>query len=873
MVQKEIREKKMKPKVCDLNFTNTVNTLANKVTSAVGKAVKDQPEKFLGQSNVTQKYIKEVMEDVKKVVSHTLAGMDRDTIDMDVLDNLNGTLKRNVIDTLNTFKAQYENITFLENSTRGLKSEAEFKEALVGFFQRTDNVVKAEVLKFEKMIDNAIDNLDTGGVRSNPEVNIRSKDLWDNAVRGGDDVKDFLKEQGVTDPDEFLYLAFDSGKSKIPEIDVLARAYKFIDDSATSMVVSKAPYFNKLEGHVLPLRVNKLKAEDKGYFFYHQFLKKHADLDALTNGKADNEKVLNATIKGLYESVITDADYAASSKFKSTTNLFGHRKIHFKEKTGEFKYLKTFGDLDEGIIPLMLNHRKNLLKKVALHDMHGADIGFNAYNIAKYLQAKGVNYESATAMVNRSLKRLKSDADPKTTAEETMNTIAKSASNLISAGLTGSAFVRNLLYDNTIHTGIVNNLLQEGGIEEFIKPIWELVKTGLNSRQYDGIADALEAQGIAIQISQNKLFQDIEQGMRSVGKTKNTPLGKLEEFTGQLAEGVSKYGLSDAILKASRVSQAINVGSIMLKSTSKSWSDLPNGIKMSLEQSGIGMDEWKVLKKAPKLKHKGKDLMYDINRFEEIPDAAIEKIKLPLESIKDAKRRLSYNYQNLTTELVNELSSVTSLKGDIAFKGGLDINKGIGSWINLAFKFSNIALSQYYNMMRAGHKAAGLNPSKVGNSWGGMLDISLIPLGIKRPDIAGKILVGLTGGGLLNIWVNDILQGKTPRELTPATIVQALTSNGAGGVASILVNNMKFGDDIIGTPLTSLAKPVKHAAKNIAKGKPVTAARHLTKNMPFLNLWYAKGAVEALFREGLNSKPTPWERRQMRERKQKHLID
>ena len=860
--------------VCDLDFMKSVGKIKSLFKKNIKSQLKDVQGNFKDQPKVIEKYIDDYLEDMDQGLQDILTSGDRGKIDDEVIANAKGNIKRSMIDLMNTFKTNNENIEVLNKLTEGLTKEGQIGEAVVSFFQRTENLTKAEALRFQNLVDNAIDNIGVDGFKNNPDLNLQVKKLWKSLVEGGDELQDLLRQRGITDPEKEIYMALKTGNSSIPELGAMARAFKFIDGEAASRAVKLAPYFNELSDHVLPIRTDKMKLEAQGFDKFKNFMHKYADLDALTDGNKDNAIKVGLTIRGLFDEMISEKSFSASSGFKKTTNLFGHRKIHFENDEAEYAFLKLFGRMDKGIMGGALAHRKNLLKKIVSYDLHGANVEFNAYNMAKFLEAKGIGYEASKRMVDKGMAKMKTYQGEMTQQEETASLAAKSASNLVSSVLTGASFVRNMMFDNTIYTGIVSGMLQKNNIlGEIMKATWALGKATLKRGETAKLADALETQGLAIQISQNQLYQDIVGDMVSAGKQKDTKLGKIHNVTEKLAEGVSKYGTADATLRASRTSQAINAGSMILKGLNTAFDDLPTGIQIALKQANIGDAEWRILKKAPKFQNpnNGKDIMLDINKFEDISDIALKQIQKPLESLEDVRKRLNYSYQQVMTELTNELSAITSLKGDLPYKWGLEM-KGVGEWLRLAFKFSNIAQSQWFNLMRVANRAAGLNPNVTGGTFGGAVDFSLLPLAVKDTKLAAQVIAGTVTGGLFTIWMNDIMKGKTPRQLSPKVALDAALGNGAGGLISILANNAYYNDDIISTPVSSVGKPIKSAGQNLIQGKTGQAAKHAAKMVPYLNLWYTRAATEALFREGLKVPPTPWERRLMREQDQKHII-
>ena len=85
-------------------------------------------------------------------------------------------------------------------------------------------------------------------------------------------MSDYLKDTGVANPEKEIFMALKQGTSKVPVLDVFARAYKFIDESATGRAHKNAPYFNTLKDYVLPLKNDQKKLMAAGYNEYKAFM-------------------------------------------------------------------------------------------------------------------------------------------------------------------------------------------------------------------------------------------------------------------------------------------------------------------------------------------------------------------------------------------------------------------------------------------------------------------------------------------------------------------------------------------------------------------------------------------------------------------------
>lgn len=135
------------------------------------------------------------------------------------------------------------------------------------------------------------------------------------------------------------------------------------------------------------------------------------------------------------------------------------------------------------------------------------------------------------------------------------------------------------------------------------------------------------------------------------------------------------------------------------------------------------------------------------------------------------------------------------------------------------------------------------------------------------PTAKGKIayslsmLTGLTLFGALSLELKDIVQGKNPRDVTTGKFWGAAFAQGGGlGIFGDMLYTGLGGNSRSGQPnWTNLAGPIAGTAADLSavtlgnigdvmKGKDTKAGAELLRfsrqNLPFLNLWYLKAAID-----------------------------
>ena len=843
-----------------------------KVNNILNKEFKGDASK-----QVLLQHVKDELANVTKQVEADAVQKYRDGIDDESLGELKQFQKRQILDIFNTYRVADENNTLLDSILKGVADKSGTRGAITTFFQRTDTLLSSSDTWFDNMVENVMKTLDTGGVRFNAKTGFRAVDMLQDTLAGGTKLHKFLQKMGQEDPQKAIFMALREGSSKIPELDTLARAYKTIDDFNMSKIKSDAPYMGDVKNHVVPLRINRDKISFKGYAEFEKFMLDSVDTSRLKK-KYKTTEDLQQAIRMTYDKIDSDTSFAPNNKFRSTTNPFSSRKFHFKSAELEWEFNKQFGEGTENILASSLQHKRRLLRSTVLHEIHGPNVSFNLQALSRHIESKGLLSEGEIkAQITKHSNALESKMGIGEETGRVYSDIITGLQNIVTYGLTGSSMLRDLAFDKTIYTGMVSALYKDNShLLEITKQTWGLLKTAVTKGEIERAGKILENQGIMTQMSNAQLYSsqmgNANKLNKIVANTKSEAIAKrFKDVTGKGKEFVSWITLANRVQKAGRVSQAFNAGNIMMESLGRKLNDATTAVQRQFQQAGIGELEFEALKKVKKLEYKGSDRMLDIHEFKNLDQKTIDSFKRNLESNDDAIRRLRYSYQLMTNELINALSTVPSKRGAM-IPDQIPGHPHINDLLKFSFRFSNIAFSQWFNIQRALRSASGLNPGKAGNR--GMSYVEILK---NNPQAFAKVLTGTITGGLFVLWLQDLKNNKTPRSISPETVLDALTASGAGGLASFVASNMKYGDDVIGTPLNAIIKPALSTGKALVSGKGDVALRHTGRAakvlLPTANMWLTSAAWDAGWRNVTGDKETSAQKRRMKERNQKHLID
>ena len=814
--------------------------------------------------------------------------------------------KNEVIKVQNSIRAVNDLLGEFDRQVGGLKNkdgvitEVQAREVLITMEQRHQKVQEMNEVKLGRVMEETLDNAQTGGRGGqSPDVGVTLNKGLENEIKGGHDLEEILKKDGISDPRKEMYLAAAGAGSgtKHPLIEAYTDVFKTLDSKGTAYLKGIDPTWTPRKEYVMPITYNATKMYRAGVEDYIDFMRGNINISKYTGGRPDKFDEMVKTQFNNKTSVTSDAaEVNPSSKL-------GSRLIEFNNKEAEYAFQVKFGDnMPNGLISSKISHLSQLAKAMEKRKMYGDDVqatkeiltshivdsGYKSPANMKVIKAnksakklgkpempiEGDELKSVGALIDSRLTSMNKKIFSDTNSYAAMYEKTTSGlSNIVSALLTTFSTVRNLIQDDTVMKGVVRAAYKD---KQTMGVIWESLKSlGVifrpNKVDYDMASDMLETVGIRTRLNINHMNQG--KAMTHIGTNS-------KGWTGRLADNVSFWTMANRISHTSRADSFVQTTNILFNAISKKdYKDFPPALKMQFEINGLGEKEVKVLSTAPTIKNpmSKSDLMIDTKRINEISDAEIKTIKRPHETLSDARDRLRRDTEFIVSDMVDEMSARNSNRGDVNKRWEVE-NKGVGSILSLIFKFSNIGLSQWTNFSRMMHKAAGINPNKVGTtggrlSLGGTIDWSLLPLAMKHPKAASKYMVGMVALAYIHVAGRDLVEGKTTRSLSVEMAYDGLISLGLAGDFSRLLGSMWYNGDVISTPLNRIGKPIKQIVEGSLELEGEKVVRGIDKLIPYSNLWYTKALKDYVLREYLDIEPPAWEKREMEEQGQEHLVD
>lgn len=337
-------------------------------------------------------------------------------------------------------------------------------------------------------------------------------------------------------------------------------------------------------------------------------------------------------------------------------------------------------------------------------------------------------------------------------------------------------------------------------------------------------------------------------------------------WSGKLANATMRLSLLSSWTDGIRRAFALNMmGAIGKLSRSSDWSKLKAWDKFQLEKYGITESDWKLFQLAKTEKYRECDMLTR-SSVEEIADADLAKIGA---TRNDAMKAAS----KLMSILTNE-SQIASLQPDIFTRAGVARGRKKGDvWGELGKSFMLFKSFPFgmvnAHMMRLEDKGRFLRDQGSGK----------YQVMASQTQYLATLILGTTVMGYVANQAKALIAGKDLEDpAAKETWLSAFTAGGGAGIlGDLLVNSMddtKFGHPnvinffgpVLGTMLS--ATDALDAART-GKDAGAKAARLVKSNLPFINIWYVKAALDHTMLNQMNEFLSPGYTRRMERRLRK----
>lgn len=523
-----------------------------------------------------------------------------------------------------------------------------------------------------------------------------------------------------------------------------------------------------------------------------------------------------------------------------------HRELHFKGADGYLAYVNAYGT--GSMYDAMLGHVGRMARDIGLVERYGPNP--NAQFRLQFdtaAQHDAVPVEGLKRVFGLKPQSYWNYLNGTTTSAESASlaAIGSAVRALQTAGKLGSAVIASVTdvatYFQTVH---YNKL-----------PYWQSIA---NIGKTVGSKDArgfLTAHGIIAESMAADLNRWTGDNIKAT-------------WAGRMANSTLRLSLMNAWTDSLRRAFSLTMMQGLARLAGKDWSVLGEWDRTHLERKGITAEDWSVIQRAELTHFQGVD-------------------HLTPESIHATGDLRSNEIVAKVLGLIQDESEYAVLNPDLATKivasGGLQRGTGWGELARSVMQFKSFPIAM------------------VSRHWRRMLDMPLVtdgsaPVGLGGPKAVnrllygGALLVSTTALGAIACQAKQIVSGKDPVDMTGPhgwkfwgkalaqggglSIVGDMLLNDPGNSPSDYVKSTlgTLAGPSLSTAAQALAIPVVNAWDS-AKGKPThTAAQEvqlIRGNVPYVNIWYAKAALDHAGMHALQENLSPGYLGRMQQQAQK----
>ena len=778
--------------------------------------------------------------------------------------------------------------SFVEENKRQLGTKGGVRGLIKSWLNRISINQEQAATANNKMWGDAFDKVRTsGGTAINPdEVNLAQK-LMLNEVQGGDALRHYLKLQGIKDVERQVALAMIQGHHTNPILGYIGKAAQIQSDLMDEWAHAIKPGFSFSGNLASSVRMSARKLTEMGIDGFKDTMK---DLDLVkqlrgyqrlaANPKYKEKGIPEEKIDNLLNDLYLDAAQTGKlkprDKFSTPQIARDAEWFSFADAEAEWHFISQFGDLDGGVAGGIFSTRQQRMAKLSTDVILGSDWGHTLQAFSRSLadnttadtfEAIERNVHNRAGFLNGILEGGKYD--------EVYDHVLSGINSFVSGVFTGSAFVRNLLNDNAMYTALVRKSFdRSSALWGFMSNKYKMLRGVFLSGRTNELAELVELQGVATTMSQKQVVEGVANAIQNMSRKGPAWSRRFAFGMNRFSESISKWGAADAINRSARVNGAIQVGHMLrtaLKHTH--FSQIPRGFRDALLKAGIGAKEFEVIRNLEWVRdpRTGQQLLPNTQAILS-DDFIVKGMRGPNETSAQARGRLRNSLvaflEETTSELVPKVQSSDIIGHD---KFANPLSKVITSSV---YRFAPITMRQYHGVVRAFRRMSGLADADVSFA-------ELVYQAPRNPIAFGKVMGLMTTSGLAAMWAYDIKNGKTPREISKQTMLEALNFSGATGALGIIYMSLQYNQAIMSSPLNSIGMSLYDFAEvmaNINKPGGSERAKRQFKRLiirmgGFTNLWYTKAVTDKLITEALDIQTSEAQMRRLRERGQERWLD
>jgi hypothetical protein len=532
---------------------------------------------------------------------------------------------------------------------------------------------------------------------------------------------------------------------------------------------------------------------------------------------AEVQKILGAT----WETIATDGmNKQEPGSFKGTgaraNRGSDHRELHFKDGGAYLSYLHDFGR--GTMLDAMAGHIGGISRDIALVERYGpnpnaqmrlqfdlaarAD-GATTDTLARTFGMRPQSYWNEVSGVAGSPQSAK------------LAQIGQDVRNVMTMGKLGQATISSITDVGTFITNTGYNKLS----------YWDAIKNYAKVASSGDARDFLTTHGIIAESMMGDLTRWIGETLR-------------HNWSGILAQSTMKLSLMNAWTDTLRRAFSLTMMQGLARLSKTEWGKLTEWDRTHMERAGITEADWGVITRAELTHFSGKD-------------------HLTPEAIRATGDARANEVVAKVLGLITNESETAVINPDLATKtlahgGGMQSGTVHGELARSVMQFKSFPIAMisrhWKRMMEAPKVSDGSAPMMANRlMYGGALLLTTTALGAialqAKQVLSGKDPIDMTGTHAAKFWTRAVAQGGG------LSIVGDMMLNDPGNSTSDAARS--FAGTMAGPGISTAAQGLAIAVENAhkaANGKPTHAGAEtvslLRQNAPYLNLWYAKAAVD-----------------------------
>lgn len=531
------------------------------------------------------------------------------------------------------------------------------------------------------------------------------------------------------------------------------------------------------------------------------------------DGELMNDVELKEALEYAYDTLATDGSVrreAGKTVMGSRASRYdeAHRVLHFKDADSYLKYMDTYGE--GSVFHSLQAHVNAHAKNIGLMEAWGAN------PTATYRLLKDTAEIEDSKIAGKPVRGVKKFGTTSDMLWDTLN--GTTALPVNEALASGAQSVRNYITAVKLQ-GVMLSSLNDAA-------------TWIVAAKHNGLPLGSAFRQAFKSLATNQVEDAARLGLAVEGMTGEMAAWHADNFrqnwSSNLAQATMKLGLVESWTNKLRAGFGLMLSDQLATMRKTGWGALKDLDRARLERSGVTAKDWEIWGKAETQEVRGRDL-------------------LTKNTVRNVEGYSKQDINHATAALLGFLDSegkAAVLAPDLITKAAMQQGTKSGTWggefLRSLMLFKSFPLAMVFRHLDR---------------------IRMIPSATGKFGYSMGLMTGLTLLGALSIELKDLVQGRNPRDAATGKFWGAAFAQGGGvGIfGDVLYTGMggnsrtgapnwaNLAGPVIGTGIDALNLSLGNLGKVVRGDDTKFGAESLRfgrSNLPFLNLWYLKSAVD-----------------------------